>query len=252
MNEGIETTYSLSSRKRRLVAYMIDHTVMSFLLVAMVFSVLGVNFIEEVEIMPMRIFLVVLIGILLYLAKDAINGISFGRWIMGIMVRDKNDPNKTPSLSRLLSRNVFLMIWPVEFVKLATDRNKERFGDKMAQTIVIRNPKRGSLIPKVAVLTTLFIVLFSFMFLFISSTMMNSDAYKLAVKEIEQNEEIVTELGGIVDYGVIPMGSISITNGVGRAHFEITVIGNDKEMNISVSLGKSVNQEWELLEMYIN
>ena len=121
-----ESVFVKSSRKRRIAAFVIDHFVMTFLMVSLVFIALGPNFMDENNMSKMTITMLaaMLPGLLLYFAKESINGISAGKWIMGIMVRDENKQNEIPSFGRLLLRNLFFIVWPVEFIVLAANDQK--------------------------------------------------------------------------------------------------------------------------------
>lgn len=251
MNEVLEQRLNLSSRKRRIAAFMVDHFVMTFLMVSIVFLAIGPNFMNEnnMDKMTTTMLAVMLPGFFLYFAKDSIKGISLGKWIMGIMVRDANNPDEAPSFGRLLVRNLFIIIWPVEFIVLASNKDKKRLGDNTAKTIVVKNPKKPKRLPRILALVGIGIAFFAFTFLFAGTAMKNSDAYKVAVKEIEQNQEILDETGGIKGYGMMPAGSINSSNGKGQAQLEINVLGNDKDLNISVYLTKEPNGEWQLIEM---
>ncbi len=251
MNEELEQQLNLSSRKRRIVAFMIDHFVMTFLMISIVFLALGPNFMDENNMSKMTttMLAVMLPGFLLYFAKDSIKGISVGKWVMGIMVRDANNTNEVPSFGKLFIRNLFIVIWPVEFIVLASSKEKKRLGDKIAKTIVVKNPNKPTKLPRILGLAGVVIAFFTFTFLFTGSAMKSSDAYKVAIMEIEQNKEIVTETGGIKGYGMMPTGNISISNGIGQAQLGITVIGNEKEIDINVYLTKETNGEWTLIEM---
>ena len=189
MNEELEHQINLSSRKRRIAAFMIDHFVMSFLMVSIVFLALGPNFMDENNMSKMTttMLAVMLPGFLLYFAKDSIKGISVGKWIMGIMVRDENDQNEIPSFGRLFLRNLFIIIWPVEFIVLATNDQKKRLGDKVAKTVVVKNPNKTTKLPRILALIGVGITFFVFVFLFAGSAMKNSDAYKVATKEISSS-----------------------------------------------------------------
>ena len=57
---------------------------------------------------------------------------------MGIMVRDENNQNEIPSIGRLFLRNLFIIIWPVEDIVLATSDQKKRPGDNVAKTVVVK------------------------------------------------------------------------------------------------------------------
>ena len=246
-----EFTFLKSSRKRRIAAFIIDHFVMTFLIVSSVFIALGPNFMDEnnASKMMMTMLLVLIPGFILYFAKDSLKGISVGKWIMGIMVRDENDQNEIPSFGRLFSRNLFIIIWPVEFIVLATNDQKRRLGDKVAKTIVVKNPNKPTKLPRILTLIGVGVTFFVFVFLFAGSAMKNSDAYKVATKEIEQNKDIIAESGGIKGYGMIPTGNVSTSNGQGQAQLEIKVLGNTKDLNVSVYLEKEPNGQWKLIEM---
>lgn len=246
-----ELTFQKSSRKRRIAAFLIDHFVMTFLMVSIVFMVLGPNFMDENNPSKMMITMlfVMIPGFILYFAKDSLKGISIGKWIMEIMVRDEKNQNEIPSFGRLFLRNLFIIIWPVEFIVLATDNQKKRLGDKVAKTVVVKNPNKPAKLPRILALIGVGIAFFVFILFTAGNAMKKSGAYKVATKEIEQNKYIINETGGIKGYGMLPTGSINISNGHGQAQFEIKVLGNKKDLNVGVYLEKEPNEEWKLIEM---
>ncbi|AUC81602.1 RDD family protein [Lacinutrix sp. Bg11-31] len=251
MTENLDKEYLLSSRKRRIAAFLIDHFTITFLIVGIVFLLLGTDFMDENNFSNLitKMLPAMLVGFLLYFAKDSIKGISPGKWVMGIMVRDEKNPTEVPSIGRLFLRNLFLIIWPVEFIVLASSQEKKRLGDKTAKAIVVKNPNKPTKMPRILALVGIGIAFFTFTILFTGSAMKNSDAYKVAIIEIEQNEEILSEIGGIKDYGMMPTGSVNISNGYGEAQLEIKVLGNKKDLNVSVYLTKEPNGEWKLIEL---
>lgn len=251
MNENLEKEYLLSSRKRRIAAFLIDHFTFTFLIVGIVFLSLGTNFMDETNFSNLisKMLPAMLIGFLIYFAKDSIKGISPGKWVMGIMVRNENNPNVVPSIGKLFVRNLFLIIWPIEFIILASSQEKKRLGDKTAKAIVVKNPNKPTKLPRILVLAGIGITFFAFIFLFAGSAMKNSDAYKVAISEIEKNEEIISEISGIKDYGMMPTGSVNISNGYGEAQLSIKVIGNEKDLNVWAYLTKEPNGEWKLIEL---
>ncbi|MDR6561814.1 MULTISPECIES: cytochrome c oxidase assembly factor Coa1 family protein [unclassified Arcicella] len=242
---------TLSSRKRRIAAFMIDHFVMSTIGVLIFFLTLGPDFMNENSLNDITIAMsfVMLLIFVLYFAKDSVNGISIGRWIMGIMVRDEEDSNIVPSFGRLFLRNLFLIIWPVEFIVLATSNVKKRLGDKVLKTIVIRNPDKPKTIIRILAVLGTFILFFVIVLLLSVSTIKKTDAYKMSIIGIEQNKEIQTEIGGIKEYGMFPTGNVNITNGHGQADLQIKVIGNQKEIEVNVYLEKEPNSQWKIIEM---
>jgi uncharacterized RDD family membrane protein YckC len=246
-----QLTFLKSSRKRRIAAFVIDHFVLTFLMVSIIFLALGPSFMDENNPSKMMTTMlsVMIPGFILYFAKDSLKGISVGKWTMGIMVRDENNQNEIPSFGRLFLRNLFIIIWPVEFIVLATNDQKKRLGDKIAKTVVVRNPNKPTKLPRILALVGIGIAFFVFVFFMAGNAMKNSDAYKIAVREIEKNEQIITETGGIKGYGMMPTGNINISNGQGHAQLEIKVLGNTKDVSVSVYLEKEPNGQWKLIEM---
>lgn len=247
----IDSNFIKSSRKRRIAAFLIDHFVITFLIVTILFLFFGEDLINgnnRRQIIP--ILLSALIpGFILYFAKDSYQGISIGKWIMGIMVRDENCLNKVPTFGRLFLRNLFLIIWPIEFIILAINEQKKRLGDKVAKTVVLKNPIKYSKASRIMALISVVMLFFVFVFLTVGSTMKNSDAYKTAIEEIEKNEQLKTEIGTIVNYGMIPSGNIKTENGYGQALLEIKVIGEKGTIPVTVYLEKGQLGQWQLIEM---
>lgn len=251
IEQTTELPLQKSSIKRRVVAFFIDHFVLTFLIVAIAFIALGPDFMNENNAgeIIIKMWFVMLLGFILYCAKDSIGGISPGKWIMGIMVRDETHPNEIPSFKRLFLRNLYIIIWPVEVIVLAINDECKRLGDQSAKTLVLKNPNKPNPLPRTLAIIGVGITFFIFVFVMVSSAMKNSDAYKVATKEIEQNQEIIDETGGIIGYGMLPTGNINMVDGHGQAKLEIKVLGNKKDMNVNVYLMKKPNAEWEIKEM---
>lgn len=249
--ENPDYQYQIASRKRRIAAFLVDHFVMTFLIVSITFLALGPDYLNEPDFSKITAVMLttLLLGFALYFGKDSIKGISIGKWIFGIMVRDEDNPDVVPSIGKLFIRNVFLIIWPVEFIVLASSNEKKRLGDNIAKTRVVKNPNKPGKVPRILALVGAGLIFITFLVIFIGSVMKNSDAYKVAVENIEQNERIIEETGGITGYGMMPSGSINITNGFGEAQLSITVLGNKKDVNVGVYLTKQPNEDWQLIEM---
>ncbi|WP_410879304.1 RDD family protein [Myroides sp. DW712] len=240
-----------SSKKRRIAAFLIDHFVITFLIVTILFLFFGESLINgnnTEQIIPILLSALVP-GIIFYFAKDSYQGMSIGKWIMGIRVRDEENFNEVPSFSRLFLRNLFLIIWPIEFIILAINIQKKRLGDKVAKTVVLKNPLKSSKVSRIMALISVGMLFFLFVFFIVGSTMKKSDAYKTAIKEIEKNEQLKNEIGTVMNYGMLPTGNISINNGYGQALLEIKAIGVRQTVKVLVYLEKEPESEWRLVEM---
>lgn len=250
MLEPINTQVSLASRKRRIAAFLIDHFVMTFLIVLLVFASLGTSFFDQPDAFDVaKVLPVMLVGFLFYFAKDSIKGISLGKWIMGIAVRDSADVNNVPSFGRLLLRNLFIIVWPVEFIVLAMSPEKKRLGDKVAHTIVLSNLDKPKKLPRILAFFAVVVAFGCFFIFFIGFVMKNSGAYKVAVAGIERNQEIKDETGGIKGYGFIPTGNVSMMNGKGSASLQIKVLGNKQDVEVNVYLETDEEGNWKIIEL---
>ena len=253
MTEQIEQTLTKASRKRRIVAFIIDILVVSFLMSGTVFLILGPDFIDENNFYKMStIMTIVMIPVfILYFGKESIKGISLGKWIMGIMVRVETDVNSIPSFWKLFIRNVFLMIWPIEFFASVLDKSKRRIGDKVTNTVVLMNPDKATKTYRIIALAAIGLVLYGFTALFSGVVLKSSDAYKTAVVSIENNNDIIKQTGEIESYGVFPKGNINITNDYGQAVLLISINGKEKNIEVTVLLEKKPNESWKVTEIKI-
>lgn len=250
MIEQRENLIELSSRKRRIVAFLIDHFVITFLMVSIVFIALGPNFMnnDNLDNMESIMLWVMIPGFLLYLSKDSIQGISVGKWIMGIMVRNDFD-NETPSFIKLFIRNLLIIIWPIEFLVLAISSDKKRLGDMIVRTKVIKNPNKPKSISRILALVFIGFCFFFFSYYTVGTILKNSDAYKVAIEFIESDVIVMETTGGIVGYGYMPKGNINITNGYGVAQLEIKVKGNTEDITVFVDLEKEPEGEWIIMDL---
>ena len=246
-----ESIVNQASRKRRIVALLMDHGLITFFLVLLSLLLLGDSLFNEKEssINAGIVLVIVLLGCMLYFAKDCYKGRSIGKWIMGIKVSDEENADQVPSFGRLFLRNLFLIVWPIEFLVLATSKQKKRLGDRVAKTVVLKYPSEGSKMLRIVVLISLMVLFVVFVFITIASTMKKSEAYKITTTEIEQNEYLMNEIGTVVNYGMFPTGNISVTNGYGQALVEIKVIGEKKTVQVVAYLEKEPTGVWQLIEM---
>ncbi len=232
---------------RRMIAFLIDIFVITSLVNFIVFIFYGK---ELTDNLSYEIYVALSFGFLSHFVKDSIKGISIGKWIAGIMVRDDKDYDITPSFGRLFLRNLFLLVWPVELIKLAVSDEKKRFGDVVLHTVVLKNPKRPEAVYRII---ALILVVFSFIFasFYIGGNVIkNSEAYKVSIERIKKNKKIVKEVGGIKEFGSMPAASFSINNGREVAQIRIQVIGNKRIIFLTSYLEKQPNGHWKLIGIY--
>ena len=163
LTEQTNSTYTTSSIAKWITALMIDFFLITFTFAAIILFCIEVGLIDENNLTELNslLFLRILI-LIIYLAKDSFKGISYGKWIMGIMIRDDNEQKSIPSFLILFLRNLYLILLPIELIVLISSKNKKRLGDKYSGTIVLNNPVTISKLYRVIVLISIFIFLFGF------------------------------------------------------------------------------------------
>lgn len=240
--------YSQASRIRRVVASYIDYLIVIGLstLPLLVFLFIE-DFVFEKVFSFFPVFM--LVGSTLYLCKDCFKGVSPGRWLMCIAVRDRNDTDIIPNKKMLIIRNLTMLFWPIEFIVLLFSKNKQRLGDKISQTEVVlleqhRNWIKMTIIAGFAVMISMSIFL-----LVIMQTLKNSEAYQTSLNYIQQNKEIQMATNGIEGYGFFTQGHINRTSSRSDAEFEIKVIGKTKNVTVWIELNKESPSEWQVKKM---
>jgi uncharacterized RDD family membrane protein YckC len=238
-----------ASWARRILAFLIDFFLMSFLAGYLVLFILGPDILDfnKYDKMHTLAILILLPFFLLYFSKDMVEGISFGKWVLGIMIRNESD-NKIPSYLKLFLRNLFIIIWPIELLVLVFNKDNKRLGDMRTNTLVYLNPDKSN---KGYRITVPIVCVIMFVLLFKSTgdlIMKKSDAYEAAVIHIKNNENIISKTGGIRDY-VMTQASMSFNNGYGDALYKIKIIGEDNNINLTVFLEKEPDSEWIVMRI---
>lgn len=251
MIEEIELALIKASRRRRIAAFLIDHLAFTFIMAIISILVMMPHFLnnQEHDQSILGYFIILILGILLFFMKDSYKGISIGRWIMGIRVGNESDYNTTPEVWVMFVRNIFLIIYPIEFIVLALNSEKKRIGDKVAKTVVIINHDKPQQIIRISALIALVLAMYSITSLYSIIVLKNSEPYAVSIRQIEANEDLIKELGGIDGYGLKPEGSINILNGQGNASFEIKIIGKKKNITVHTVLNKEPEGSWEVVDI---
>jgi uncharacterized RDD family membrane protein YckC len=128
-----------SSKTIRVFAGLVDYVLFFALASLALFFILNKTLNQTHTEIIRKIFAAFPIIFLLYCFKDSIFGISPGKYVVGIAVRKSADFEQTPNIFLLFLRNISLIIWPVEILVLILSKQKQRLGDMIVKTIVIRN-----------------------------------------------------------------------------------------------------------------
>ncbi len=236
MMPAIEEAPQLATRFSRAVAFMLDHASIVAVGVTGAFLLIGIsNNIDDNDFRMDAITFALIFIMAAYIFKDSFRGVSFGKLLAGIAVRDSNDPSSVPSVWRLALRNIFIIIMLIEFVVLMFNPKRQRIGDIAAKTLVVKSKLIKVRYAVLVVIVCFSIFVFSAM-VFGSQMIKNSEAYKVAVQEIRSNQKILDATGGIKGFGRFPEGELNYSGQSGSAELAIKVIGNSNNVIARVKL----------------
>jgi uncharacterized RDD family membrane protein YckC len=277
--------FKKASVRRRLGAFLIDHTIFSFVFV-FVFSLLSKQ--DNEFLLLLSIISALVITFFVYGFRDIISGQSIGKRVLGIGVRDISDNFTVPPASRLFLRQIFTFMWPIEFLVLVFSSKNRKIGDKIAGTGVYnlreyeefihyakrmgyisqvqstelqntgsiepRNiepykPKKAKAIMIIAGMLLAGIIFFSALVFGITSIFKNHPSYHVATDHIRTNPEIIAIIGEVEGFGFMPSGGFSVSPGRGDANYAISVRGTHGNIRVFVELQKRDGGDWKIVKL---
>jgi len=246
-DEKNQAILSKATLLRRFFAFSIDHTIFITIL-TMPFMLFVSNSTQENGDLIVSMFpILMIIAFFVYCLKDIVNGRSLGKYLLGIAVRNSSNSMEKPPASKLILRNVFTFVWPIEFIALAFSKKKMKFGDQIADTDVFYVSKKNNTLG-IIVAAILTVAVCSGTLIFgISTILKNDDSYKAAIRFIEADPEIVALVGDIKGYGFIPTGDLIYYGSHGEAIYSIKVIGSKRVIFVNLRLEKQPGGNWEIL-----
>jgi len=158
----------------RIGSMLLDHFVLSFVLMIMVLPVFFVdfadNFAAEVPGTPHGInwmLYYMLFGISLYFNKDMIQGKSIAKRVLKIEVVDIKTGEIASSLKCLI-RNLTIMIWPIEVIVVLASPSR-RIGDYIAGTRIDYISEERNSKPRVDIKNLMLSIVLGFALLYLGS-----------------------------------------------------------------------------------
>jgi len=231
----------------RIGAFLIDHIILTAVLIVpfILFAIRAAET-DYHEFFSMLLMLM-LVAFVVYGLRDIVNGQSYGKYMLGIAVRDVDNALEVPSIMRLFLRNIFNFIWPVEFIILACSPSKTKFGDRIAETNVYRVSRKPKLVMLIVPIF-LIVVLFTGSIIFgVFAAIRHHPSYQTALSYIEANPRIIEQIGDIEGFGFFPNGNITISEGHGQADFTIRVYGSDDDIRVQIRLVREPLGDWEVV-----
>lgn len=130
---------------QRILAFLIDHLIGCCIMGVIFWTVNWDSILISTDSNIMRPFetfySVLAFGMIYYLLKDIRGGISIGKRVLKIAVRDITNSDIIPGIFRLIIRNITTIIWPIELILVVLAQRK--LGDKIARTQVIKVPQQN-------------------------------------------------------------------------------------------------------------
>lgn len=243
-----DTSLGIASRKRRLLALMIDHSLIGYLMVMVGLLTFQHHWdLASTELLLAKSQLVGLLSVLFFIFKDSVNGASPGKFLMGIAVRKYRQPQMTPSLFALALRNTTLCIWPIEGLVMVFNSSKRRMGDWLGHTQVMRIASQSGK----RLLLAIFCVVFVWQVGHYTqiSLLGSSQAWQQVSVQVHNQTELVQWTGEIDHIELLEVSDFQLHDGAGRAKLTVLVVGERQQQVVILSLEKAPTQTWQVTQL---
>jgi hypothetical protein len=181
---------------------------------------------------------------ILYCCKDIVNGRSICKRIFGLTVRENNDQNNVPKLSKLMIRNLFTFLWPIELILILTSKQRKKLGDRLVNTDVFILKNKKTIVGIILSLISIFTFFICILFFGVIQMIKNDESYKIATDYIKNSAEVRNKVGDEITFGQFPMGGIEFKNGYGTSELTIKVKGNKDTISVHIVLKKKPKSNW--------
>lgn len=143
-------------------------------------------------------------GAVLIAFKDIVGGVSPGRWCTGIAVALSSDPGSAPPWPRLVLRNLFLVLLPLEAVMVFFDPYYRRMGDRVTGTVVVAPRRVAPYTRRLLGLTILFMATTLIIFGLEYWNVRRSAAYRTALEAAAAHPKVIAAVGEAPSFGDSP------------------------------------------------
>ncbi|MGK0290198.1 MAG: putative RDD family membrane protein YckC [bacterium] len=228
---------------KRYFALLLDYTIIMIFLQGLgpIFAVQNWDLLSTNEMLTSLIPLYI-IGIGIFIAKDIFSGRSIGKRLLNLHVSLLDPPKFTiPATFKLLTRNLFLIILPVEGIMMLIDKYCRRLGDKYTDTLVVEeiltpNVRRLStkVIGIILIVATLWIISIATVPIKIKKSL----AYQVALTAVQEDSEIRKITGKIVEFSYWP-GMRQKNN---DTFITVKVFGEKKVIDAEIIVKRTGNQ----------
>jgi uncharacterized RDD family membrane protein YckC len=238
----------LASDQNRAIAFIIDLVIYCSITIISLFFSNPEDIISDSFYFNSFTYIVIVFTSLMFLYKDSFNGMSFGKWIVGIQVKD-SVTSLPPSIHQLALRNLFLLILPIEIIVAVFDSKRQRIIDLQLNTIVVKSNMKRYFTIKFFSSIAVGVLILTFLIYSLINAIQYSKPYKLAKEHIMLNKDIEKSIGELVDIEMID-GDVNIDDLDMEANFEIRLIGEIKDTTIFIWVSHDQEDNWKIKSEY--
>ncbi|PZX19453.1 RDD family protein [Breznakibacter xylanolyticus] len=234
---------------RRVAAFLLDLFILALvlMLLAMIFMDSLVRLVPGSSLFSWVWLLVAMGAIGMFLCRDAFDGVSIGRFASGIVVRDVFIPHRSPGTFRLMLRNLFALLWPLDLLWVVMRRDGRRLGDRFARTVVLYSSQRAMRLVRLGLAAVVVLSVFSFFLVTPETFLMRSEPYAVASAFLKSDAQIDEIAGGVKQLGWFASGQLSVVDGIGQAKVRMLVDGDRRDVMVDVRLCRDVKGNWEVV-----
>ena len=231
---------------KRIAAFSVDYLVITQML-----SALSALFLpDRWDMLPTEEVLkslapVYLIGLVLFFFKDHVGGRSIGKAFMNLYVSQMAETFPVATSNQLLLRNLWLLILPVEAIKMIFDPYCRRFGDRHAKTVVMevkRPPAVRHLTIKAIGGMLVISVLWSAYVNLTPLKVEKSAGYQVAKEALLEDRQMRAQFGDMLQVG----GHLEVTYEQGKEIYIFQVNEDTDLRRIQVVLERKEEQFYNL------
>lgn len=181
-----------------------------------------------------------LIGLTLFLCKDVVGGVSPGKGLLNLRVARVDEGFPQPSIAKLILRNFFIILLPIELFFLLMDKHCRRLGDKYMGTMVVERI-RPAVVRHLTV--KMMAVMLAFATLWMTFTfctpfgIKRSSGYLITVESIRNSPDVFDQVGEIESIGYWP--EVKYTKN--KINYRLKVIGERGEKTVQVILESNIS-----------
>lgn len=243
-----DISLGIASRKRRLLALMIDQSLIGYLMVMMGLLTFQHHWdLASTEVLLAKSQLIGLLSVLCFVFKDSVAGASPGKFLMGIAVRKYSQPQVTPSLFALAIRNTTLCIWPIEGLVMVLNSSKRRMGDWLGSTQVMRIASQSGKRLLLAICCVVFV--WQVGHYTQVSLLDSSQAWQQVSAQVHNQSELVQWTGEIDHIELLEVNDFQLHDGAGHAQLTVLVVGERQQQVVILNLEKAPALLWQVTQL---